>query len=64
CPVKAIEPSGKVVTAECFQCLDCMVEYYDDRRCPPLAQMRKQREQVAGFPPVLDSASPPLRVPT
>ena len=51
CPVKAIEPSGKVVTAECFQCLDCMVEYYDDRRCPPLAKLRKQREQVAGFPP-------------
>ena len=56
CPVKAIEPSGKVVTAECFQCLDCMVEYYDDRRCPPLAQLRKEREQAAGFRPVLKSA--------
>jgi hypothetical protein len=26
---------------ECFQCLDCQVEYYDDRRCPPLAAIRK-----------------------
>jgi NosR/NirI family nitrous oxide reductase transcriptional regulator len=45
CPVKAIESSGKIVMAECFQCLDCMVDYYDDRRCPPLAKQRKQRER-------------------
>jgi NosR/NirI family transcriptional regulator, nitrous oxide reductase regulator len=38
CPVRAIEPTGKIATAECFQCLDCQVEYYDDRRCPPLVQ--------------------------
>ncbi|MXY35002.1 MAG: 4Fe-4S binding protein [Boseongicola sp. SB0664_bin_43] len=63
CPVKAIDPSGKVVTAECFQCLDCMVEYYDDRRCPPLAQLRKEREQAAGFRPVLKSASANSRAP-
>ncbi len=36
CPVRAIEPTGRIVTAECFQCLDCQVEYYDDKRCPPL----------------------------
>jgi transcriptional regulator of nitric oxide reductase len=36
CPVGAIEKTGKIVTAECFQCMDCQVEYYDDRRCPPL----------------------------
>ena len=47
CPVKAIERSGKIVMAECFQCLDCQVEYYDDRRCPPLAQARKRRERAA-----------------
>jgi NosR/NirI family transcriptional regulator, nitrous oxide reductase regulator len=45
CPVRAIEKTGKIVTAECFQCLDCQVEYYDDKRCPPLAQAAKlQRE--------------------
>ena len=47
CPVRAIKPSGKIEMAECFQCLDCQVEYYDDRRCPPLAQQRKQRERAA-----------------
>ena len=46
CPVKAIERSGKIVMAECFQCLDCMVEYHDDRRCPPLAQMRKRQART------------------
>ena len=56
CPVKAIEPSGEVIMAECFQCLDCMVEYYDDRRCPPLAMQRKEREQAAWLRPVLNSA--------
>jgi NosR/NirI family transcriptional regulator, nitrous oxide reductase regulator len=43
CPVRAIEPTGKIVTAECFQCLDCQVEYYDDKRCPPLVLAGKRR---------------------
>ena len=43
CPVRAIENTGKIVTAECFQCLDCQVEYYDDKRCPPLVQAAKLR---------------------
>jgi NosR/NirI family transcriptional regulator, nitrous oxide reductase regulator len=43
CPVRAIEPTGKIVTAECFQCLDCQVEYYDDKRCPPLVAAVKRR---------------------
>lgn len=46
CPVRAIEPSGKIVTSECFQCLDCQVEYYDDKRCPPLAAAAKQRGEM------------------
>jgi NosR/NirI family nitrous oxide reductase transcriptional regulator len=41
CPVRAIAPNGKIVTAECFQCLDCQVEYYDEKRCPPLVQAAK-----------------------
>jgi hypothetical protein len=54
CPVRAIEPSGKIATAECFQCLDCQVEYYDDSRCPPLVKAAKLRETVsaAGAPNV------------
>ena len=43
CPVSAIEPTGKIVTSECFQCLDCQVEYYDETRCPPLVWIAKQR---------------------
>jgi NosR/NirI family nitrous oxide reductase transcriptional regulator len=46
CPVRAIEPTGRIVTAECFQCLDCQVEYYDDARCPPLARAAKQRREA------------------
>src|SRR5215471_13880814 len=43
CPVRAITPTGKIETAECFQCLDCQVEYYDDKRCPPLVAAAKLR---------------------
>src|SRR5436190_1415979 len=39
----AIEPCGKIVTSECFQCLDCQVEYYDETRCPPLARAARLR---------------------
>ncbi len=46
CPVRAIEKSGKIVTAECFQCLDCQVEYFDDRRCPPLVAARRLRGEI------------------
>ena len=42
CPVKAISVTGKINMTECFQCLDCQVEYYDDHRCPPLAAIRKR----------------------
>ncbi|MGE4256661.1 MAG: 4Fe-4S binding protein [Xanthobacteraceae bacterium] len=43
CPVRAIEPTGKIITAECFQCLDCQVEYYDETRCPPLVRTVRLR---------------------
>jgi transcriptional regulator of nitric oxide reductase len=46
CPVRAIAPSGKIVTAECFQCLDCQVEYYDVKRCPPLVRAVKLRNEA------------------
>ncbi|MCW5697510.1 MAG: 4Fe-4S binding protein [Bauldia sp.] len=57
CPVRAIKPTGEIVTAECFQCLDCQVEYHDDRRCPPLAKERKVRERATTRP------APPLGQP-
>jgi NosR/NirI family nitrous oxide reductase transcriptional regulator len=51
CPVRAIEKTGKIITAECFQCLDCQVEYYDDQRCPPLvlaAKLQAGEKPIAG----------------
>jgi NosR/NirI family transcriptional regulator, nitrous oxide reductase regulator len=45
CPVRAIEPTGRIVTSECFQCLDCQVEYYDETRCPPLVRAAKLRRE-------------------
>src|SRR4051812_29635344 len=46
CPVRAIAPTGKIVMSECFQCLDCQVEYYDDKRCPPLVWAAKLRAEA------------------
>ena len=41
CEYQAIEPQGKVNYSECFQCLDCVSIYQDDKRCLPLIQYRK-----------------------
>jgi NosR/NirI family transcriptional regulator, nitrous oxide reductase regulator len=46
CPVKAISVTGKIKMAECFQCLDCQVNYFDDHRCPPLAAIRKRTQRA------------------
>ena len=35
CLYDAIEPSGKIDYDECFQCLDCVGIYHDDKRCVP-----------------------------
>ena len=45
CPVRAVEPTGRIVMAECFQCLDCQVEYHDEKRCPPLVLAAAHRGQ-------------------
>lgn len=47
CPVQAIPPSGLINMNECFQCLDCQVDYFDETVCPPLVRRRKQRERLA-----------------
>lgn len=45
CGSHAIDAKGKIDPAECMQCLDCMVLYYDDHACPPLVKERKSRER-------------------
>jgi NosR/NirI family transcriptional regulator, nitrous oxide reductase regulator len=47
CPVGAIRGDGGIDMNECFQCLDCQVEYFDQASCPPLIQQRKQAERAA-----------------
>ena len=34
------------VFRECFQCLDCQVEYYDETRCPPLVRVARLRGEA------------------
>lgn len=49
CGSHAIDARGRIDPKECMLCLDCMVMYYDDHACPPLAKERKSRER-AGLP--------------
>jgi hypothetical protein len=44
--------AGATIMVECFQCLDCQVEYYDDKRCPPLVQAARRREEARRGMPV------------
>ncbi|MCE1184234.1 MAG: NosR/NirI family protein [Rhodocyclales bacterium] len=46
CGSQAIDPKGNIDARECMLCLDCMVLYYDDHACPPLAQERKRRTKA------------------
>ena len=45
CGSHAIDAAGNIDQKECLLCLDCMVMYYDDHACPPLAKERKSREK-------------------
>lgn len=46
CPVGAIRTDGAIDMNECFQCLDCQVDYYDNTVCPPLVARRKRLERL------------------
>ena len=43
CDYQAIEPSGAIDYAECFQCLECVEIHQSDQQCLPLIQSRKGR---------------------
>ncbi len=45
CPVQAIHPEGRINPNECVHCLNCQVQYHNDRICPPLIERRKRRER-------------------
>ena len=58
CPVQAIPRSGRINMNECFQCLDCQVDYFDENTCPPLVARRKRRTRATGAPaPSFDAAA-------
>ena len=47
CSYQAISPKGAVDYAECFQCLECVSIYQDDKRCMPLIlDGRRARRRV------------------
>ncbi|HEY5764130.1 MAG TPA: 4Fe-4S binding protein [Rhodocyclaceae bacterium] len=45
CRYDAIETSGTIRYADCFQCLDCVGIYHDEKRCAPLVLYRKRARQ-------------------
>jgi NosR/NirI family nitrous oxide reductase transcriptional regulator len=46
CEVQAIKSTGEINANECHYCLDCQVNYYNDSKCPPLADKRRRRERA------------------
>lgn len=46
CEYDAIERDGRIRYAECFQCLDCVGIYHDERRCAPLLLYRRKGRHV------------------
>ena len=56
CEYQAIAPTGKINYSECFQCLDCVSIYQDDKRCLPLIQEKKMNRPVISI--VHQSPSP------
>ena len=46
CEYQAIALTGAVNYSECFQCLDCVSIYQDDKRCLPLIQEKKMARPI------------------
>lgn len=46
CEYKAIQPTGDIDYADCFQCLDCVVIYESDTRCAPLIMEKKRVRMI------------------
>ncbi|MGH8806977.1 MAG: 4Fe-4S binding protein [Noviherbaspirillum sp.] len=46
CDYGAIRGDGRIRYDECFQCMDCVVIYNDDRKCAPLVLDRKRQRVI------------------
>jgi len=52
CDYAAIQPGGRIVYEDCFQCLDCVAIHDSDERCAPLIQARRHRTiRIRPLPP-------------
>ncbi|MCP4804297.1 MAG: 4Fe-4S binding protein [Proteobacteria bacterium] len=47
CEPRAIRPDGTIDPRECLNCWECEVNYGDDKVCPPLVKIRRDRERAA-----------------
>jgi NosR/NirI family transcriptional regulator, nitrous oxide reductase regulator len=45
CAYQAIAPDGNIEYDECFQCMDCVIIYASDEKCPPL-MLEKKRSRI------------------
>ncbi len=46
CTYQSITPEGKIHYDECFQCMDCVVIYASDDKCPPLMLDKKRARTI------------------
>ncbi|MCR9086614.1 MAG: 4Fe-4S binding protein [Rhodobacteraceae bacterium] len=59
CEYKAIKPSGKIAYDECFQCLDCVEIFEDEKKCVPLVlDAKRARRAPPGTSPPPPDFSP------
>ncbi len=48
CEPRAIRPDGTIDPRECLNCWECEANYGDDKVCPPLVKIRRDRERGRG----------------
>jgi nitrous oxidase accessory protein len=44
CRIQAISPKGVIQRRQCFECLDCQANYYDESVCPKLKLLKRSDE--------------------
>ena len=46
CTYQSITQDGKIQYDECFQCMDCVIIYASDEKCPPLMLEKKRAKTI------------------
>lgn len=60
CEYDAISRDGSIRYDDCFQCLDCVGIYHDDRRCAPLLLYRRRGKVMIPVRPRIPHREPAL----